>query len=249
VPKRDRSVMEQAHRVIKQKIMTLEARPGERLDDVALAEELSLSRTPVREALFHLSSEGLVTTGDRGGFSVRPLDLLDVSQLFEAHIVLARAVARLVAVRATPSEVAELQRLTDEVELAIRDGDPARIAAANAELHKAEAAYARNEHLRVPANSIYNLGQRLSFLCFGGDRGGILELDPHLQNVCADHAASMQALRDRDPDEAERVAARHVHLFRRRVVEFFEATGAEGVHLGGELPAADGTRDKALNPG
>jgi DNA-binding GntR family transcriptional regulator len=237
VPKRDRSVMDQAHRAIKQKIITLQARPGERLDDVALAAELSLSRTPVREALFQLSSEGLVTAGDRGGFVVRPLDLFDISQLFEAHIILARAVARLVVSRATSAEIERLQQLTDTVETAVHAGDPAMIAATNAELHRTEARYARNEHLRVLANNIYNLGQRLSYLCFGGDGGAAMDLDAHLSKVCTDHSASMAALRARDVDEAERIAARHVYLFRGRVIEYFEHSAVGEMQLDRDLPA------------
>ncbi|WP_219418957.1 IS630 family transposase [Pseudonocardia nigra] len=104
------------------------------------------------------------------------------------------------------------------------DPDPRRVAATNAELHRAEARYARNEHLRTLANNVHNLGQRLSFLCFGGDRGGALDLHDHLGRVCTDHSAMLDAIRTRDLDEAERIAARHVHLFRGRVIEFFEKT-------------------------
>ncbi|GAA2866398.1 GntR family transcriptional regulator [Pseudonocardia halophobica] len=238
MPKRDRSVMEQAFQEIRRRIITLQVEPGQRLDDVALAKDLALSRTPVREALFRLGAEGLVTPGERGGFTVRPLDLFDISQLFEAHIVVARAVARLAATRATDTEIDHLAELTDAVEDAVRAGDPAGIAATNAELHRAEARCARNEHLRVLANNVQNLGQRLSYLCFGGDRGGVLDLDDHLERVCTDHTAMIEALRTRDVDEAERVAARHVHLFRDRVVEFFEATPVESLGFDQDLPPA-----------
>jgi DNA-binding GntR family transcriptional regulator len=238
VPKRDRSVMDQAFTEIKRRIVTLEARPGQRLDDVALAKDLSLSRTPVREALFQLNSEGLVNPGDRGGFTVRPLDLFDISQLFEAHIVVARSIARLVVARATDLEIDHLQELTARVEAAIRDGGPAEISATNAELHRAEARFARNEHLRVLANNVHNLGQRLSFLCFGGDSGAALGLEGHFGRVSMDHAEMLDALRVRDMDAAERIAARHVHLFRDRVVEFFEATPVETVGMAGEVPSA-----------
>ena len=74
-----------------------------------------------------------------------------MSQLFEAHLLLARAVARLVVLRATNPEVKRLQELADAVESVVHERDPAVIAAANAELHRTEALYARNEHLRTPA--------------------------------------------------------------------------------------------------
>lgn len=238
MPKRDRSVMDQAHRAIKHKIVTLEAQPGERVDDVSLATELGLSRTPVREALFRLSSEGLVTTGPKGGFTVRPLDIVDISELFEAHIVVARATARLLAVRATESDTAELQKANEEIDAAIESGSPAAISAANAQLHRMEASFARNEHLRGLAYSIHDQGQRLAYLSFGGDAGLGANLTGHFQRTCQDHEEALAAVRDRDPDAAERIAARHVHLFRDRVVEFLQVHATDGVELAGDLPAA-----------
>lgn len=238
MPKRDRSVMDSAHESIKRKIVTLQVRPGERLDDIALAEELALSRTPVREALFRLGSEGLVTVGPRGGFLVRPLDLVDISQLFEAHIVVARAVARLLASRATEAEVRRLQETADAVHDAIATRSAAEISAANANLHRLEASFARNEHLRGLAWSIQDQGQRLAFLCFGGDSGLNGDLSEHFARTCRDHDESIEAVRAGDADAAERIAARHVHLFRGRVVKFLEISSAEGVHLDGDVPAA-----------
>jgi len=93
--------MQQAYLEVKDRIVTLELRPGQRLDDIGLGVQLGLSRTPVREALHRLMSEGLVTISPGNGMAVRALDLLDVGQLFEAHVVVARAIARLCAVRAT----------------------------------------------------------------------------------------------------------------------------------------------------
>lgn len=230
--------MDQAHKVIKRKIVTLDARPGERVDDISLAAELGLSRTPVREALFRLSSEGLVNVGPKGGFTVRPLDLVDIAELFEAHIVVARATARLLALRATEADIAVLQEANEEVDAAIKAGSPAAISAANAQLHRMEALFARNEHLRGLAWSIHDQGQRLAYLSFGGDAGLAVDLAAHFQRTCKDHEETLVAVRDRDPDAAERVAARHVHLFRGRVVEFLQVHAVDGIDLAGELPAA-----------
>lgn len=229
--------MDQAHKTIKHKILTMEALPGQRMDDISLGEELGLSRTPVREALFRLSSEGLVNVGPKGGFTVRPLDLVDISELFEAHIVIARAVARLVAVRATEADIEEMAKAHAETNEAIAAGSPAAISAANAHLHRLEALYARNEHLRSSALPIHDQGQRLAYLSFGGDAGLAADLDVHIQRTCQDHEEALQAVRDRDPDRAEHIAARHVHLFRKRVVEFLQSRAVDDLELAGELPA------------
>lgn len=238
MPKRDRSVMDQAYKALKRKIVTLQARPGERLDDIGLAAELGLSRTPVREALFRLSSEGLVNVGPRGGFTVRPLDLLDVAELFEAHVVVARAIARLLANRATARDIEELEGANAEFNEAIKAGSPAAISAANAHLHRLEALHARNEHLRSLAWPIHDQGQRLAYLSFGGDAGLATDLATHFKRTCRDHDEMLAAVRDHDADAAERIAARHVHLFRDRIVEFLQVRMVDGIDLADELPAA-----------
>ncbi|MQA06817.1 MAG: FCD domain-containing protein [Streptosporangiales bacterium] len=228
--------MEQAHRAIKDLILTVQLRPGEQLDDIQLAAALGFSRTPVREALFQLGSDGLVTVGTRGGFMVRPLDLFDVGQLFEAHVVVARSTARLLAVRATDADLADLDTATKAVNAAIARRHPASIAATNAQLHRREAEAARNEHLKRLAWSVFDQGQRLAFLCFGGDTTQYDdELDEHFTRVTHDHEEFLDAIRSRDPDRAEDVAARHVRLFRTRTLSFLSTTPVEGLRLDTEL--------------
>ena len=237
MPKRDRSVSDQAHEAIKDRIVTLGARPGQRLDEVALAGDLGLSRTPVREALFRSELRGPVVVGERGGFTVRPLDLMDVSALFEAHAVVARAIARLVVARATEADLRRLAVLSGAVREATADGSPADVAATNARLHRHEAAVARSEHLRALADTVHDQGQRLAYLCFGGE-GRSSGLDEHFTRVCTDHEDALDAFRHGDAAAAERVAARHVQLFRDRVVEFFATDTLGDLDLGADLPAA-----------
>ena len=229
--------MDSAHDSIKRKIVTLQFRPGQRLDDITLAAELRLSRTPVREALFRLGSEGLVTVGPRGGFMVRPLDLVDISQLFEAHAVVARSVARMLATRATDADLAALKKAAEDVREAIRTQSAAEISATNARLHRLEAEFARNEHLRSLAWAIHDQGQRLAFLCFGGDTVFDDTLAAHFTRTCRDHDESLSAVQARDADAAETIAARHVHLFRERVVTFLERNTVDRVTLAEDLPA------------
>ncbi|MFC7959139.1 GntR family transcriptional regulator [Rhodococcoides kroppenstedtii] len=224
MPKRDRSAKDQAYEQIKARVLDLRLRPGARVDDIALAAELGLSRTPVREALFHLGSDGLVRVGDRGGFTVQSLDLLEVRELFEAHMVLAKSVARLLTSRVTDAEIAHLQAATDAVDRAIADDDPGRIAQTNADLHLAEARYARNGYLEFLAARIHLQSQRLAFLTFGGEGKDDTRIAEFNRQACADHAETLVALRERDADRAETVATRHVRQFRERINSFLAVT-------------------------
>lgn len=232
MPKRDRSSMQQAVVEIRRRILDLKLRPGQRVDDIGLSVDLNLSRTPVREALFQLSTDGLIDVGPRGGFTVRSLDLLDIKELFEAHLILARSVARLVVARATDADLHGLQTANDVVNLAVLGGDPSDIARANSELHQLEARVARNAYLAILAGRIHCQGQRLAFLSFGG--GGLLDPDlaRHYQASCDDHAASLLAFQTRDADLAEEIASRHVDLFRNRITAFLDTGLLEKVTLG-----------------
>lgn len=226
--------MQRAYEEIRQRYMTLQLRPGDWIDDLKISEELDLSRTPVREALFLLASEGLVLVRPGGGFLVRPLDLVDISNLFEAHVVVAKAVARLAALRATPEELKDLWAADAAVQQAILRRDPAGIAADNCCLHRLEAAAAHNEYFMRLANQIHDQEQRLGYLAFGGADDWD-QLHDHFVLIRKDHRELIQAYEDRDPDAAEAVATRHVHLFRKRIMQFFARSDTDIVDLSGDV--------------
>lgn len=107
---------EDAYHQIRRWIVEGRLRPGERLVEQRLAEELELSRTPVREALRMLQSEGLVRFEPNRGARVRSLTIADIGDLYELRARLEAMAAELAAERAT---VEQLDRLAEsEVEFA-----------------------------------------------------------------------------------------------------------------------------------
>lgn len=87
--------------------------PGARLVEQRLAEELTVSRTPVREAVRRLESEGLVVVARNRGAQVRPLAEGDVADLYEVRARLEAYAAELAAHRAEPADVAEIRAAAD----------------------------------------------------------------------------------------------------------------------------------------
>lgn len=83
--------------------------PGSRLVEQRLAEELQVSRTPVREAVRRLESEGLVVVERNRGAQVRPLDEADISDLYEVRARLEAYAAELAAERAEPVDLDDLR--------------------------------------------------------------------------------------------------------------------------------------------
>ncbi|MGD2102713.1 MAG: GntR family transcriptional regulator [Acidimicrobiia bacterium] len=235
MPRKQRVLSEEAYTEIKRKIVTLELRPGQRIDDHQLSAELSISRTPVREALFRLGSEGLIDIDTTPGFLVKPVGLQDTASLFEAHYVITTAVARMAARRATDTQLDELERAGEVVEKAIADRDYFGITAANASLHIAEAKVAGNSYIEQMATMIHDQGQRLAYLCFGGVVDFREDLERHFQGVVADHRALHDALRRHDLDDAVARAQEHVHRFRSRVQTYLASDAIGGFELSDDI--------------
>lgn len=90
---------------------------GTRLYEVALAEDMQLSRTPLREAMSRLAAEGLLERAPGGGFVVRAFSLRDVADAIELRGVLEGTAARLAAERGAPAEaLASLRAALDQLD-------------------------------------------------------------------------------------------------------------------------------------
>ena len=114
-----RSVREQ----IEGMIMRGEIGAGERLNEIALATKLNVSRGPIREATRHLAEAGLVTMIHNRGAFVRQVKLEDVLHVYDVRAGLANTAGRLAALRATDGQVAELRDLWQKMEDAIASQD------------------------------------------------------------------------------------------------------------------------------
>lgn len=236
--RRDRLLMQQAYGEIKRRIVMLELQPGQRIDDYELSLELEVSRTPVREAIFRLGAEGLIDIHSNAGFIVRPLDLLDIANLFEAHVVLAQSVARLAANRVTNEELEAMSAAVADIENAIERGDYLAITRANALLGRLEAAATKNRHLQAMANSVHDQSQRLAYLCFVG-AGETSAASTSASRMCASNYRRMiEALSAGDPEAAERIAVAQVDLFRKRVQTYLESEAIKGFGVSDEDFAA-----------
>ena len=93
---------------------------GERLNEVRLAALLGVSRTPIREALGRLESEGAITSLPRIGFSVRPLTAEEFRQIYPIRSILDPEALKLAGIP-SPKRVAALQRMNEGL---ARSGDP-----------------------------------------------------------------------------------------------------------------------------
>ena len=188
-----------------------EYRPGDRLREVEVAHRLSLSRTPVREALRRMEAEKIIAHRPRIGAVIRMLSQTEVVELYEMRLVLERTAAEMAAKHAAAAEVDELASLNEEL-ADVRD-DAAQAAAINQKFHQGIYRAARNRFLLDAARAMNN-----ALLLLGPTT--LVDAD-RIAVVTRQHADIIKALRESDATAAGAAAAAHLETslrFRLRVM-------------------------------
>lgn len=128
-----RALYEEVAELLRQRIFQRELEPGSWIDELKLAEEYGISRTPLREALKVLAAEGLVTMKVRRGAYVTEVSEKDLADVYHLLSLLESDAAGVVAERASPAQRAELQALHAQLEAAADQRD--RFFALNEQFH------------------------------------------------------------------------------------------------------------------
>ena len=144
----------QAFAKLMQAIETGIYQPGDRLREVEIADRLSLSRTPIREALRRLEAENIIEHRPRVGAVIRSLGQAEVVELYEMRLVLERTAAEMAAKHAAEAEVDALGALNDGISAA--GADASKAAAVNQKFHQAIYLAARNRFLLDAARAMNN---------------------------------------------------------------------------------------------
>lgn len=202
---------------VEQAIITGDFAPGQRLDEAMLAERFEVSRTPVREALRQLAATDLVEVIPHRGTFVRELSVRDILSMFEVMAELEGVCARLAARRRTPKQLTLLEEAKDACEATAASGDADEYYYANEQLHLHLYDASGNPFL---ARMAAGLQSRIKPF-----RRLQLRVPGRLHSSTAEHAAIISAVRDNDPDEAERLVKEHVSVQGDRFGDFLSALG------------------------
>lgn len=146
---------------VQRRIVDGRLQQGERIYEDQLAQELDVSRNPVREALQALEAEGFVELEPRRGARVAVISLDRANDLFEMREALEGMVARLAAQRRTPEQLLELQRVVGLGEAAATAGDIATLPALNTEFHRLLGEAANNTML---AGTVERMSQLIEWV-------------------------------------------------------------------------------------
>jgi DNA-binding GntR family transcriptional regulator len=209
------SVVDRVYAVIRSRILSGQLEPGRRLRQEALAEELGVSRTPLREALRRLSSEGLVEIRPHHGAAVTPFGPDDMAAAFMARQLLEPPAARLAAAQRTAADVA---RMREAIALHRRRDVPVeQTFAANRAFHLAVTAASANPFLLRFAEQVWSAP--LGFAIYSRQA----EPPERVLADAAEHEAIADAVEAGDGDVAETRMRDHIEAAR---VEFLQVANA-----------------------
>ena len=176
--------------------------PGERLMEIQLAEELGVSRTPVREAIRKLELESFVVMLPRRGTYVANLSLKDINEVFEIRAALDGLAAGLAAERITEDELEQMERLMVEIADHIEQHNNQKIVEVDEAFHDILYRASRNERL---VGIIYNLREQ-----FTRFRSVSINYPGRLQNTLEEHRQLVEAIAQRNPEAAQQKAREHI---------------------------------------
>lgn len=201
---------------LRSRIFAHEFTPGAWIDEQALAEEYGISRTPLREALKVLASEGLVTLKPRRGCYVTELTERDLDEIFPVLALLEGRCAYEAAQKATEADLKRLEKLHEELERHVGRGDIARFFETNQAFHRAVQDLAGNRWL---AQVIADMRKVLKLT-----RHQSLRLEGRVEQSLKEHRAILAALRRGDAGRAEQRMREHLLSGRAAVAELSTLT-------------------------
>ena len=194
-----RALYEEVAELLRQRIFSRALEPGSWIDEVKIAQEYGISRTPLREALKVLAAEGLVTMKVRRGAYVTEVSERDLAEVYHLLSLLESDAAAVVATQATPAELDELQKLHRDLERAAKDRE--RFFALNERFHMRLLELAGNRwrnQMVADLRKVMKLNRHNSLLKSG-----------RVQESLAEHTAIMQALARRDAEAARQRMQEH----------------------------------------
>ena len=187
---------------IRQAITTGIFKSGERLMEIQLAEEMGVSRTPVREAIRKLELEGFGVMIPRRGTYGADISIKDITEVYEIRTALDVLAAGLAAERISDEELEAMQRLLVEIGQHIEEGNLDKIIETDSAFHDILYQASRNERL---VSIISNLREQITTL-----RGRSMHYPGRLINTLEEHRAIVDSMAQRDVEKAQQAVREHL---------------------------------------
>lgn len=193
-------------------ILNGDLKPSERLMEVQIAEQLGVSRTPVREAIRKLELEGLVVMVARKGAYVAGVSIKDILDVLEVRGVLEGLSASLAAKRMTEEELEELKETANQFEVCLNNEDVEGMIETDMQFHDKILRGTNNQKLIQIAQSLQEQVHRFRITYFSEYKKS--------KNLLEEHQNIVEAIMNRDSEEAQKVAKYHINALEDIIINF-----------------------------
>lgn len=194
-----------AYERIRDRLIMLDIRPGEPINDARLAGSLGFGRTPVREALKRLETDHLVVSYARRGTFATAVDVTELGAISDLRRQLEPFAANRAAIAATDPMRAELRAMAERVRALDASGERRALMRLDMSVHRLIYRATGNKHLEDVLIRYDNLATRIWCL--------VVDKLPDLASHISEHAQLLDVIADGDAERAERLTSEHIDGF------------------------------------
>jgi len=199
---------------LREAIINATLKPGERLMEIQMAEEMGVSRTPVREAIRKLELEGFVVMIPRKGAYVAGISMKDIADVFEIRTAMEGLAAGLAAERITEEEMESLERILVKIGEYVQNNDLEKLIEADTEFHEILFKASRNERLVQIVSNLREQIQRF--------RTASLSTPGRMKYALEEHKKIVEAVSERNVELAQALAREHIENAENSMLEVLD---------------------------
>ncbi len=201
---------EMVYEELKMEILTGAIVPGTRMMEVELAEEMGVSRTPIREAIRKLEKEGLVTIEPRRGAYASMISTKDMVEILEVRQDLEGLAAYFAASRMTPDQLAELKKEYNKYNEAVKSGIMEDMIKHDTKFHRIIVDSCHNKILVQMIEQLQELVLRFRYIYYDNFK--------RAENMPAEHAEILNAIESSNAEAARYAADIHIDRLKELVI-------------------------------
>ncbi|HEY9888341.1 MAG TPA: GntR family transcriptional regulator [Candidatus Obscuribacterales bacterium] len=218
LPRRE-SLHAQTYHALRTSILSGELAPGDRLVETQLAQQLQVSRTPIREALRQLQREGLAMVDTSGGLRVISVSVVDAIHLYDCRLALEQAAVREACLRASDRALDDLRHTVTQAEQAVAGQtvplNPFEMLNLDYQFHRQIAESTGNPWLTHLLDQVFDKMMLL--------RVQTTRHNPKVLEICTEHRKICGAIASRQPEQAIAAIQTHLDASKTRVVKALES--------------------------
>ena len=207
------------YRILKESIIKGDLKPGEKLWESKIAEQLKVSRTPVREAIQKIAAEGFVKMEPNLGIVVHEFSFKDLKEVLQIRRVLEGLAASVAAEKINPEEISQLQKNIEETNICVIKNDLVTYLEFNAKFHSLIFQFSRNERLIKMSLQLVGPEHRFKIRA--------LTIPGRLKYYLEEHQKIVEALKRRDAEQAGRLSQKHAENILKNILVYEDKEGEE----------------------